>query len=119
MTAPAVPATETIRTARANVAGDIARSRRRISELSAQLRAESAQLGTLQAIAEVVGVTDVATERAPDLIDASVEGADSAPPNAPSLMFSTGGSIGNGHSGIRIVGRDAEAPPAVGTPMGP
>ncbi len=113
MTAPAVPATETIRTARANVAGDIARSRRRISELSAQLRAESTQLANLLVIGEVVGVTDVASDRAPDLVDAGVESADATPPNAPALMFSPGG-------GRAVIGlcRDAEVPPA-GTPTGP
>lgn len=75
MTAPAVPASDTIRQARGSVASDITRARRRVAELSAQLRAEALQLASLQAIAEVVGITDVAPERTPDLVDADVEGA--------------------------------------------
>ena len=89
MTIPFLPAAETIRNSRAQVARDIVRSRARITELSATLRAEVGQLASLQLIAEVVGVTDVQVERQPDVIDAGVE-------------------AGNG-----------EAPPAVGTPMGP
>ena len=89
MTVPFLPAAETIRASRAQVARDIVRSRARITDLSASLRAEVAQLSNLQLIAEVVGVTDVQIERVPDVIDAGVD-------------------PGNG-----------EAPPAVGTPMGP
>lgn len=112
MTSPAIPSAETIRTARASVATDIARSRRRVSELSALLRAEAAQLANLQAIAEVVGVTDVASDKAPDVVDAGVETPDGATPNAPALVFGAGGR------GNIALCRDAEAPPA-GTPTGP
>jgi hypothetical protein len=87
VTAPAVPAAETVRAARTTVAVDITKSRRRIAELSAQLRAETQQLANLTAMAEIVGVTAVDSESAPDVIDAAVG--------------------------------KAEAPPAVGTPMGP
>jgi len=103
---------DTIRKVRADVAGDIVRSRRRIVELGALLRAESAQLANLQAMAEIVGVTDVATERAPDVVDAAVESGDLAPPNAPALAFGV-----PARGGIALC-RDAEAPSA-GTPAGP
>lgn len=71
----AVPTAETIRSSRLTVAQDIARSRRRIAELSAGLRQETQQLANLTAIAEVVGVTDVQNERAADVVDAGVGGA--------------------------------------------
>ncbi|MFA6165361.1 MAG: hypothetical protein WC700_02010 [Gemmatimonadaceae bacterium] len=100
---------DTIRTARANVAGDIARSRRRISELSAQLRAESTQLANLQAIAEIVGVTAVEAEDFSNVVvDASV---------SPSAMTGMAASIGSANG--RVLRLETEAPPAVGTPMGP
>jgi hypothetical protein len=84
MTAPAVPAAETIRTSRATVATDISRSRRRIVELSAQLRAETQQLANLETIAQVVGVTAVDVEAAPDVVDAGVQ------PTAPEIESPTG-----------------------------
>jgi hypothetical protein len=78
MTGPApsvtgTAAAATVRDARVNVAADILKSRQRISKISAELRAETAQLSQLLAIAEVVGVTDVEVSRAPDVVDASVD----------------------------------------------
>lgn len=108
MTAPAIPAAETIRTGRATVAGDISRSRRRIAELSAQLRAETQQLANLTAIAEIVGVTAVEAEDfANVVVDASV--------SAPAAGMAAAIASANG----RMLRLETEAPPAVGTPMGP
>jgi len=84
MTGPAISASatapaETIRSGRLTVAGDILRSRRRISELSAQLRAETQQLASLTAIAEIVGVTEVQSEKEPDVIDESARSLSTEP----------------------------------------
>lgn len=105
MTAPAVPSAETVRSARSSVATDIARSRRRIAEISAQLRAETMQLANLTAIAEIVGVTAVEAEDTNVVVDPSVS------------AVATAGSAGVLPFPPRA-GEKAEAPPAVGTPMG-
>lgn len=90
MTAPAIAPAESIRSSRATLARDMARSKARIGELTSLIRAEVSQLAKLQVMAEIVGITDVEVEtRQPDVIDAGVDG------------------------------QKAEAPPAVGTPGGP
>lgn len=78
MTAPApLPATaESIRFVRNSVARDIATSRRRIAELSQQLRTERATLAVLEGMAESVGVVEVSTERQADVTDAGVQTAE-------------------------------------------
>lgn len=63
---------DSIRYVRNTVARDIAASRRRIGELSAQLRAERGTLASLEGMAELVNVTDVSTERTADVVDAGV-----------------------------------------------
>ncbi len=81
MTGPAtLPATaESIRFVRNSVARDIATSRRRIAELSQQLRTERATLAGLECMAEIVGITEVSTERQADITDAGVQSAEKVP----------------------------------------
>jgi hypothetical protein len=62
---------QTIRTARAEAANDIAKSRLRLAAHSAVFRAEAVQLATLMAIGELIGVTDVEAKQ-PDVVDAAV-----------------------------------------------
>ncbi|MBW7935546.1 MAG: hypothetical protein H3C62_18450, partial [Gemmatimonadaceae bacterium] len=105
MTAPAVPATETIRAARATVAADITRSRRRIADLSAQLRAETQQLANLTAIAEVVGVTAVDVEGESNVV---------VDPSASAVVAAGGASLP--FSTLRGARRQETETPSAGTP---
>jgi hypothetical protein len=62
----------TIRDARRNVAGDLAKSKTRIDELIASLKAEVRTFAELTAIAQVAGITDVTLPSTADVVDAAV-----------------------------------------------
>lgn len=64
---------QTIRDTRQNVAGDLAKSKTRIEELIASLKAEVRTFGDLLAMGAIAGITEVDLGSVADLIDPAVK----------------------------------------------
>lgn len=69
---PPAAGASTIRSARATIAEDLAKSRRKMRDLSAQLRGVAAEHAMLLVIADAVGITEVDVGTAADVIDPGV-----------------------------------------------
>ncbi|MEA3247224.1 MAG: hypothetical protein U9Q74_13815 [Gemmatimonadota bacterium] len=69
----------TIRSARATVAEDLAKSRLKMRDLSAQLRGAATEHARLMVIADAVGVTEVDVGTSAGIIDAGVSAGGDPP----------------------------------------